>query len=121
MKKTLSSFAKTISKGAEVTFKKSEELVSISKLTLAISTKETTIENLYTEIGQKIYKKFSKSKYQDHDIEDYIKAIDKCKKEIKDLQKEIASIKSKKLCSQCSTEVNHDAKYCTTCGAKLGK
>lgn len=118
VKDTLSDIAKSISKGAEVTIKKSEDLFSISKLMLAISSEESNIKDIYSKIGEKIYKRYEKGKFNDKDFEDYFKDIEKSKKEIRELRREIDKVKKIKLCNICGAEMKKESKFCPECGGK---
>jgi chromosome segregation ATPase len=119
-KKTFSNYAKTLSKTADIAIKKSEELLNISKINIEISSIQSSIEHLYTEIGERIYKRYEKGKFSDHELEEYFKGINKYKKELKELKKQIYQIKDKKACKNCGAEVNSQTKYCPACGSKQG-
>jgi Glu-tRNA(Gln) amidotransferase subunit E-like FAD-binding protein len=118
LKKTLSSFAYSIEKGAEATFKKSEELYNITKLKMEISSQEELIQDMYAEIGEKIFKKHIHGRFSDRDLEDYFKTIRKARREIDELNKRINNIKKRKLCKICSAEMLSKDKYCPKCGLK---
>jgi predicted RNase H-like nuclease (RuvC/YqgF family) len=123
VKDTLSDIGKSIGKSAETAMKKSGELLSISKLMLAISSEESNIKDIYSKIGEKIYKRHEKGKlehkeYEDREFEDYFKDIEKCKKEIRELKREVDKVKNIKLCSICGSEIKKGAKFCPECGGK---
>jgi rubrerythrin len=121
LEKSLSKLAKSISKGAEITVKKSEDLLSISRLNIEISSIEDSIEKLYIEIGEYVYKKYCKGKFSEHELEDYFKSLNKYNKEITKFKKEIAKIKSRRDCSTCGHEISSTSKYCPICGTKQGR
>lgn len=118
VKDTLSDIAKSIGKSAEITMKKSEDLFSISKIMLAISSEESNIKEIYSKIGERIYKRHEKGKFDDKELEDCFKEIEKSKKEIRELKKEIDKIKNIKLCNICGAEMKKEAKFCPECGGK---
>lgn len=119
--KTFSEFTKKISENAKETVKKSEQFINVSKLTMEVSSKKSAINALYTEIGEKVYRKYVDEKFTDKDLEDYFKAINRYNKEIKELNKSIAGKKKMKACINCGEELSSDCKYCPSCGAKQQK
>jgi hypothetical protein len=117
-KNTFSDIAKSISKGAEVTIKKSEELFSISKLMLEVSSEKAKIEEIYAKIGEKIYKRYEKGRFEDKEFEDYFKGVEKCKREIRDIKRKIDKVKNIKACVACGCEMSKGSKYCPHCGSQ---
>lgn len=118
VKGALSDIGKSISKGAETAMKKSGDLFSISKLMLAISSEESNIKDIYSKIGEKIYNRHEKGKFDDKEFENYFKDIEKSKKEIRGLRRQIDKVKDIKLCNQCGGEMKKEAKFCPECGGK---
>lgn len=118
VKDTLSDIGKSIGKSAETAMKKSGEFLSISKLMLAISSEESNIKDIYAKIGEKIYKRHERGKFEDKEFEEYFKDIERCKKEIRELKREIDKVKNIKLCNICGCEMKKGAKFCPECGGK---
>lgn len=120
LKKAFSKYGKYLSKTADMALQKSEEFISTSKINMEISSIQSTIEDLYTEIGEKIYRRYEKGKFSDNELAGYFKSIDNCKKEIKELKKELSHKKDKNICKNCGAEVYFESKYCPACGSKQG-
>jgi peptidoglycan hydrolase CwlO-like protein len=118
IKKSFSKYGKYLSKTADMALQKSGELISLSKINMEISSIQSSIEDLYTEIGERIYRRYEKGKFSDHDLEEYFRSIDKYKKEIKELKRQISRKKDKRTCNNCGAQVYYESKYCPACGSK---
>lgn len=118
LNKTLTNLAHSIEKGAEATWKKSGELVTLTKLKVDIASLESQISEVYEEIGERIYKRYENGKLKDDSLDRCFKKIKKLKKEIEELKGQATTIKNKKLCKLCGTEILDDSKYCPECGIK---
>lgn len=117
-KKNISDLAQSIEKGAQNALKKSEEFISISKLKLEINSKEDYIREIFSEIGEKIYRRYENGKFNDKDFDSYFRRIKETKKEIKKLNKEVIAVKNKRYCRSCGSIILNDDKYCPECGIK---
>ena len=111
-----------ISKGIENTFEtavqKSEDFIEISKLNMKISSLEDTIEEIYIDIGKKIFKRFKSNKEVDKMYVDKCKEIIEIEKEIESIRKKVLKIKNRRLCKVCEEELDKDAVFCPNCGSK---
>ncbi|SMC29304.1 hypothetical protein SAMN02745134_03841 [Clostridium acidisoli DSM 12555] len=108
----------SIEHGATDAFKKTEELISTSKLNFKISDKEQDIESLYIKIGEKIYKDYEKNELIDPYLVRYCKDIKKIKSEIKNIQIKILKLQDRQTCPICGNEIGRDDIYCNYCGSK---
>ena len=98
-----------------------EKLEKESRLKKEISTNKTKIEKEYSEMGKKVYE----SRFNLNEISEYIEEkgnyIDSLFKENEDKKKEILVLNNKKICPNCSAEINMDVMFCPECGKEQEK
>lgn len=103
-------------KTSETTSKIAKE----TKLKLKINENKGKIDDIYEEIGKKVYEKHIRE--EKIDIKDDLLAdcskIDELAKEIEDARLEILKLNQKKLCSKCSAEIENSSMFCPKCGEK---
>ena len=99
---------------AEKTSKFTREM----KLKSQINDSKSKIEELYKEIGKRVYEKHVAGQNVDikTDLIEECSKIDAYASEINDMRVEILSLKDLKLCSNCATEIALNAKFCPKCG-----
>ncbi len=88
-----------------------------SDLRHKISSAETRMTELKTQIGTKVYEAYT----TDTDIEDLsevCKQIDALLEDIKTYRKQILAVDGIKLCPNCGKEISFNASFCSHCGAK---
>ena len=104
---------------ADYATKKTGEIVEVTKLKINASEVEGKIKKELLELGKKVY---SASK-EETDCTEFVKekadSIDKLHAELEEIHKNIAELRSEKICSACMTSNPQDAVYCQKCGAKL--
>jgi len=92
-----------------------------AKLKLKMGDNKNKINNLYQEIGKKVYEKHVRE--ESIDIKEELKVecekIDALSKEIEDARLEILKLNNKRLCPNCFAEVEKTAAFCSKCGEKL--
>lgn len=91
-----------------------------TKLKLKINENKGEIEDIYEEIGKKVYEKHVREEKVDInvDLANECGIIDSLAKEIEDAKLEILKLNQKKLCSKCSAEIENGAMFCPKCGEK---
>ncbi len=91
-----------------------------TKLKLKINDNKGKIEDVYEEIGKKVYEKHVREENIDikTDLAEQCSKIDELSKEIEDAKLEILKLNQKKLCSKCSAEIEKGATFCPKCGEK---
>lgn len=111
----------SLEESADAAAKKSQEFIEYSDLSLSASSLKKKIEDIYTKIGEKIYKDF---KDGEPDILNFKVIFEYCD-EIKELEKELSKInkkmlklKNKKECKQCGNLIDKKACFCDKCGSK---
>ena len=91
-----------------------------TKLKLKINENKGKIDDIYTEIGKKVYEKHVRedSVCVKDDIKEECSKIDELSKEIEEARVEILKLNQKRLCSKCAAEIEKDALFCPKCGEK---
>ena len=100
------------------TSQKTGEIAKEAKLKMKMNDNKSKINNLYEEIGKIVYQKYLNNEEVkiNEDLNTYLNQIDELSKEIETYQEDILKIKNKRLCENCYSEINLDAKYCPHCG-----
>lgn len=117
-------FFEKIGKKASETYKtaaeKTNKIASDTKLKLKISENKSKIDDVYAEIGKKVYQKFVLD--GNLDIKDDIKEeLDKIKAltdEIEEYEAQRLDISNMRQCPQCKNSIEKTAKFCPICGAE---
>jgi len=85
----------SISNSFGVLSNKSEEFIEISKLKYKINSEESSMEDLYRDMGKELYTIFKSNKHIDDSLLDYCNTLKKIETRIKNLQKELHKIGNK--------------------------
>lgn len=118
----LDKLGKKASQTYKYTTEKTSKLAKEAKLKMAINENKSKIEELYEEIGKKVYMHHVNDKDVDIDlesiVEEYCIQIDDVCDVIEDERKELLSLKDKKQCPNCFDEIEICCNYCPNCGFK---
>ncbi len=111
---------KKASAAYDATAEKTGKLAKEAKLRMKINENKSNINELYKEIGKKVYEKHVREENIDikTDLEEECTKLDVLSAEIETCLKSILELKEKKQCEQCHTEIDLDATFCPKCGAK---
>lgn len=111
---------KKASEAYKITADKTGKLAKEAKLRLKIGDLKSQINDIYEEIGKKVYQNHVDSSTIDlkKEIEESCTKIDMLSEEIEMKLKECLELKDKKQCPNCFTEMDKDMKFCPECGAK---
>ena len=97
---------------------KTGEIAKEAKIKMKMSENKSKINNLYEEIGKIVYQKHihgEEVKIRE-DLNSYCSQIDELSKEIEKYQEEVLSLKNKRICENCYTEIQLSSRYCPSCG-----
>lgn len=97
---------------------KTGELAKEAKIKMKMNENKGKIKDLYEEIGKIIYQKHihgEEVKIKE-DLNTYCSQIDEISKEQEKLQEELLTLKNKRICENCYTEIELNVKYCPHCG-----
>lgn len=104
----------------KVTADKTGKIAKETKLKFKMSELKSKIEDIYEEIGKKVYEKHIKKEEIsiESDLAEPCQRIDKLSSEIETLLQECLDLKDKKQCPKCYTEIDKKVNFCPECGAK---
>ncbi len=119
-------FLDKLGKKASQTYKytadKTSKIAKETKIKMAMNEKKSKIEDIYLEIGKRLYEHHIKDTEVDMDIEailnEYCVQIDELCDRIEEERKELLALKDKRQCSKCFSEIDLECKYCPNCGNK---
>lgn len=111
---------KKASQAAKITADKTGKIAKETKLKFRIGELKTQINDIYEEIGKKVYEKHVREEELciKKDLEEQCTKIDVLSDEIDNLLKECLELKDKKQCQNCYKEIEKDDKFCPNCGEK---
>lgn len=117
-------FFDKIGKKASETYKytqeKTSKIAKEAKLKMAMNENKSKIEELYEEIGKKVYMHHVNNDDVDMDLEaileEYCVQIDEVCDAIEDERMELLTLKDKKQCPNCFDEIEICCNYCPNCG-----
>ena len=111
---------KKASEAYKMTADKTGKIAKETKMKFKIGELKSQINDLYEEIGKKVYESHVKEEEISiqNDLEEQCTKIDVLSDEIESLSKQCLELKDKKQCPKCFKEIEKDAKFCPTCGAK---
>ena len=110
---------KKASEAYKVTADKTGQIARETKLKFKMGELKSKIEDIYEEIGKKVYEKHvQKEEISMNDLLEECKQIDEMSNEIEKLRQECLELKDKKQCPKCFKEIDKNVKFCPECGAK---
>jgi len=112
--------SKKASAAYDATAEKTGKLAKEAKLKMKINENKSDINDLYKEIGRKVYEKHIREENIDikTELEEECTKIDVLSAEIETCLKSILELKDKKQCEQCHAEIDLKDDFCSKCGAK---
>ena len=114
------SLSKKASAAYDATAEKTGKLAKEAKLRMKINENKSDINDLYKEIGRKVYEKHVREENIEikTELEEECTKIDVLSAEIETCLKSILELKEKKQCEKCHTEIDLKNDFCPKCGAK---
>ena len=111
---------KKASAAYDATAEKTGKIAKEAKLRMKINENKSDINDLYKEIGKKVYEKHVREENIEikTELEEECTKIDVLSAEIETCLKSILELKAKKQCIKCHTEIELNAKFCPNCGEK---
>lgn len=111
---------KKVSATYDATAEKTGKLAKEAKLRMKMNENKSDINDIYKEIGKKVYEKHVREENIDikTELEEECTKIDVLSTEIETCLKSILELKNKKQCPKCHAELELEAVYCLKCGEK---
>ena len=111
---------KKASEAYKMTADKTGKIAKETKIKLKITELKTQIDDVYEEIGKKVYEKHIREEdiSIEQELEEKCTKIDVLSDEIDTLLKQCLELKDKKQCPKCYAEIEKEVKYCPNCGKK---
>ena len=110
---------KKASEAYKMTADKTGKIAKETKMRLKISELKSQINDLYEEIGKKVYENHvEKEELKKEELEEVCVQIDVLSDEIESLLKQCLELKDKKQCQKCFKEIDKNVKFCPNCGEK---
>ena len=112
--------SKKASAAYDATAEKTGKFAKEAKLRMKINENKSDINDIYKEIGRKVYEKHVREENIDikTELEEECTKIDVLSAEIETCLKSILELKEKKQCEQCHAEIDLEDQFCSKCGAK---
>lgn len=111
---------KKASEAYKVTADKTGKIAKETKMKFKIGELKTQINDIYEEIGKKVYEKHVREEEIciKKDLEEQCTKIDVLSDEIDSLLKQCLELKDRKQCQSCYKEIEREDKFCPNCGEK---
>ena len=111
---------KKASETYKATAEKTGKIAKEAKLKMKMNENKSQIDELYKEIGRKVYEKhvIKGNINIKKDLEEECTKIDVLSAEIESYLKESLELKDLRQCPKCSSKIEKDAKFCPQCGEK---
>lgn len=117
-------FFDKLTKKASETYKgaaeKTGKIAKEAKLKMKIGENKSKINDLYEEIGKKVYQKHTANEELNikEELQEECNKIDILSAEIDSYHEEILSLSDIKACVNCKEPIDKNAKFCPKCGEK---
>lgn len=108
-----------VEKTAKTVVQKSNDVVEITKLKMAISNAEAEAEELIADVGRLVYEAYKSGEGNPELVEEKCEQIEALKKDIEEKRNLFAKLRNLKRCNECEYENEAEAVYCCKCGSKL--
>ncbi len=116
---TLNKIGRKITTTAKTVTRRSEDMVEMTKLNLAISNKEDKINAMFYELGSEVYRSYTNGESLGDLYETKCAEVKLLEGEIRALRERRLALKGNKLCKACDLVVGSHVNYCPNCGEKL--
>ena len=111
---------KKASEAYKATADKTGKLAKETKLKFKIGELKNQINDIYKEIGKKVYEKHIREEEIciKKEVEEQCTKIDVLSAEVDNLLKQCLELKNQKQCPKCYKQIDKEAKFCPYCGEK---
>ncbi|MDR1209727.1 MAG: zinc ribbon domain-containing protein [Clostridiales bacterium] len=99
--------------------KTSSRFLKSTKLSMALSSEEQKLKNLYIEIGKKVHEIYTYGGSLGGVFDECYARLRELDTRIKDIKREIAESRGLTACPKCGARVDRDSDFCPKCGSQL--
>ncbi len=110
-------FGKKVKQFGKDTVEEVQKMNEVRQLNNKVSDTKKQINNLYTEIGKKLYEQYKEAPFSGFETE--IETINEKSDLIEELKEQIRKVKGVVLCPCCNMEVGEKERFCSNCGNKM--
>ena len=103
----------------DIAYKKTEDVVNVQKSKFDVATIEAKKAKDLEALGLIYYEMIKDSSDNDSAVAELVAAIKDKNEKIDTLRRDIRSTKNKRVCPSCNAEIDMDAVFCSSCGAKV--
>ncbi len=103
----------------DVACQKTGEVVTTEKQKFNIASLKSKREKDFADLGRIYFELVKKDNDLDDETRNLVDAIIEKNEEIARLNADIQNIKNKRVCPQCSANIDINSAFCNSCGAKL--
>ncbi len=103
----------------DVACKKTGEVVTTQKQKFDVAAEENKRAKDYTKLGELYFEMIKDSEIDNTQIKELVETIKEKNERIANLKNQINAAKNKRICPNCSANVDENAIFCSVCGAKL--
>lgn len=103
----------------DVACKKTDEVVTVEKQKFNIASLKSKREKDYADLGRIYFELVKNDTELDDNTRNLVDAICEKNDEIARLNQDIQNIKNKRVCPECSANIDANSSYCNSCGKKL--
>ena len=106
--------------GFEVVYKKTEDVVNVSKLKLDKASLESKLSKSYEMLGQICYQSaINGEDFGSEEVKALVDDITNNISEIEELEVKIQGFKNKKMCPNCHSSIEANSVFCNKCGKEV--
>ena len=112
-------FDKLGKKASEVyknTADQTSKLAKTTKIKMAMGDDQKKINELYTKLGEKVFRKYMNEEIVDESLAEDCREISGLADKVEQARKDILELQEKKQCKECHTEIELNAEFCPKCG-----
>lgn len=103
----------------DVACKKTDEVVTVEKQKFNIASLKSKREKDYADLGKIYFEIVKDATDLTDETRNLVDAIIEKNEEISRLNEDIQSIKNKRVCPKCNSNIDINSSYCNSCGTKL--
>ncbi|MDK2798456.1 MAG: hypothetical protein PWP27_36 [Clostridiales bacterium] len=104
---------------AKSAIQKSNEIVEVTKLNIAMGDAQSRIDGKLKDIGKVIYDIYKSGEILSEEITAKCLEIDEIVQEIDKMKEKLALLRKIKICPNCGKENETDAFFCSKCGSRM--